>query len=296
MSALTDPIHVERLELSADGMNISTAGEIYREYGAVVIRGLMRPHVAPILREIEFLLQQAISLLPEAVASDKHANAWTTPDGTLFNEDPRQPGKKVINSLRVNAQTSGAFTHALLDTRLLDIIEAILGPDIELWKWGQCVYKQPQTGVPKSLHQDGYYFEHKYQTPLAVLTYAIDVDQTNGPLFVIPGSHKQGLIEHVDDRWAGFALSDPQWWERAVAIEGRAGDAILFHTNTVHGSPENRSDRPRPVFIQRYRRADDFCVIDVGNVEARRAAEQHPRTQKGDDDWGLMVRGIRRHV
>ena len=117
----------------------------------------------------------------------------STPDGSLFNEDPRQPGNRVINSLRVNALTSGSFTNALLDSQLLDVVEQMLGHNIELWKWGQCVYKQPHTGVPKSLHQDGYYFEHRHQSPIAVLTYAINVDQTNGPLFVIPGSHQLGI-------------------------------------------------------------------------------------------------------
>ena len=104
-----------------------------------------------------------------------------------------------------------------------------------------------------------------------------------------------GLVRHEDDRWAGFALNDPVWWERAVPIEGRAGDAVIFHTCTIHGSPDNRSDRPRPVFIQRYRRADDFCVIDVANVADRERAEQAPITAKTEDDWGLMVRGIRRY-
>jgi len=278
-----------------ENLDFPAVVETYQRYGAVVIRGLMRSHVAPILSHIEQLRQQAVSLLSQAMRSDTHRNAWITPDGSLFNEDPGQPGKRVINSLRVNALTSGAFTSALLDPRLLDVVEQLLGQDIELWKWGQCVYKQPHTGVPKSLHQDGYYFEHRYQSPIAVLTYAVDVGQLNGPLFVVPGSHQQGLIEHVDDRWAGFALSDDKWWERAVAIEGKAGDTILFHANTIHGSPDNQSDQPRPVFIQRYRRADDFCVIDVGNVADRRAAEQSPLSCKTDDDWGLMVRGIRRY-
>ena len=48
-----------------------------------------------------------------------------------------------------------------MNQKLLDVIEALIGPDIELWKWGQCVYKLPESGVPKSMHQDEYYFQHK---------------------------------------------------------------------------------------------------------------------------------------
>jgi len=108
---------------------------------------------------------------------------------------------------------SAAFLASMLNPKLLDLLSQITGPDLELWKWGQCVYKQPKSGVPKSLHQDGYYFEHKLQSPVAVLSYVVDVDELNGPLFVVPGSHALGLIEHEDDKWAGFALNDPVWWQ-----------------------------------------------------------------------------------
>jgi ectoine hydroxylase-related dioxygenase (phytanoyl-CoA dioxygenase family) len=183
-----------------------------------------------------------------------------------------------------------------LNPKLLDVLEAILGPDIELWKWGQCVYRQPDSGIPKSLHQDEYYFEHKHNSSTGVLSYATDVSLNNSPLYVVPGSHKLGLMEHVDDQWAGFALPDESWWDRAVPVTGRAGDSILFHGATIHGSPANRSDRPRPVFIQRYRRADDYCMIDVVSKQDRDRAEKNPVKNKTSDDWGLMVRGLRRYL
>jgi phytanoyl-CoA hydroxylase len=179
-----------------------------------------------------------------------------------------------------------------MNLALLDLVEAIIGPNVELWKWGQCVYKQPQTGVPKSLHQDEYYFQHRYHSTVGVLTYAIDTDLTNGALQIVPGSHNLGVLEHYDDQHAGFAL-DASWWQQALPIPGKAGDSILFHGLTIHGSEENRSDRPRPVFIQRYRRTNDFCTINVGTMAERREAERNPRTTKSDDDWGLIVRGVR---
>ncbi len=295
MKQLVAHVDAQELEAPLDDFHPQRAAEIYQEHGAVIIRGLSRPYLEPIQCDIEEILAQSLALLPQATKTSKHQATWVTPDGTSFNEDPNHPGKMVVNSLKFNALVSGAFLQSLLNPRLLDVVEAMLGPDIELWKWGQCVYRQPDSGVPKSLHQDEYYFEHQHHTSMAVLSYAVDVDTVNSPLYVVPGSHKLGVLEHVDDQWAGFALDDPSWWDRAVPITGRAGDAILFHGLTIHGSPANRSDRPRPVFIQRYRRADDFCVIDVGNVAARRQAEQQPQTSKIADDWGLMVRGLRRY-
>lgn len=286
---------VDDFDFTAGRVDVAAMTAAYRRHGAVVIRGLSSEYVPALLHDMEAILEQSQALLPEAAVAAHHANAVMTPDGTLFNPDPGDPGRMVVNTLRLNAMISGAFLRSLVNPALLDLLSALLGPDVELWKWGQCIYKQPRTGVPKSLHQDGYYFEHRLQSPTAVLSYAVDVDLGNAPLFVVPGSHRLGLIRHQDDRWAGFALDDPVWWERAVPVEGRAGDAVIFHTCTIHGSPDNRSDRPRPVFIQRYRRADDFCVIDVANVADRQRAERAPITEKTEEDWGLMVRGIRRY-
>ena len=287
-------ITLDDLVVQEGDLDVARASEIYQEHGAVVLRGLSKPYTAQVLQDMDHTLAQAESLLPQAIKSSTHLGGWMTPDGSLFNEDPDHPGRMVINTLKFNALVSATFLQSLLNTELLNVIEGVLGPDIELWKWGQCVYRQPDSGVPKSLHQDEYYFEHRYHSTVAVLSYASDVGMENSPLHVVPGSHKLGLIEHVDDRWAGFALPDDSWWEKAIPVVGEAGDAILFHGLTIHGSPANRSNKARPVFIQRYRRADDFCTINVGNSRDRRAAELQPVAEKSSDDWGLMVRGLRR--
>jgi len=295
MSSPSQQFSVADLEVTASDFDMCRALDIFQKQGALVVRGLSRHYVEPLMRDIEEALERACNALPQAKRSETHADAWITPDGSSFNEDPDKPGRMLINGLRCNALTSAAFLESLLNPSLLEILEEILGPDIELWRWGQTIYRQPDCGVPKSLHQDEFYFEHKLHSTVAVLTYAVDVDLDNSPLHVVPGSHKLGVLEHVDDQWAGFALQDPAWWDRAVPITGRAGDSIIFNGLTVHGSPANRSDRARPVFIQRYRRADDFCVVDVSNVADREKSLKDPITQKTSEDWGLMVRGLRRN-
>lgn len=294
METSISTVTAKDLEIHANQFDSTQAAKIYNDHGALVIRGMSADHVSPVLHDMNETLERARAMLPYAKKSPTHANAWVTPDGSLFNEDPAQPGEKLINTLKFNSLVSAAFLNSLLNPDLLDLLEIVLGPDIELWKWGQCVYRQPDSGLPKSLHQDEYYFEHQYHSSTALLSYATDVDMENSPLYVVPGSHKLGIIEHVDDQWAGFALPDQHWWDKAVPVTGKAGDGILFHGLTIHGSPANRSSRARPVFIQRYRRADDFCVINVGNSADRRDAETHRLTEKAMDDWGLMVRGLRR--
>lgn len=286
-------VGVQELELPAEGLDPKRAAAIYREYGALVVRGLMAPFAAAINRDVEAAAQSAISLFDQAKPVRE---GWTTPDGTLWLPAPAGFKRdKQIMVLACGYLQSAAFLQSALDARLLDIVEAILGPDVELFMNGQCLYKEPCGGHPKHLHQDASYFEHKYEGPCAVLNYCVDTPLKRGALHVVPGSHKLGVLRHVDT-FSHLGL-DPSLWSlaNAVPIEGRAGDAIFFHVNTIHGSPENHSTEPRPVFIHRYRRADDYVVIGGTGTQNREEAEKMAAEARKENQLGFMVRGSRRY-
>ncbi|MCE9616154.1 MAG: phytanoyl-CoA dioxygenase family protein [Lentisphaerae bacterium] len=284
-------VGVRELEVQAAGIDVSRAAAIYREYGALVVRGLMQAHVPAITRDIAAAAKTAISLVGQA---KQIKEGWHTPDGTLWLPAPAGFARdKQIMVLACGYMHSSAFFRSALDPQVLDLVEAILGPDIELFLNGQCLYKEPCGGHPKLLHQDASYFEHKYEGPCGILSYAVDTNVQRGALHVVPGSHKLGLLRHVDT-FSHLGL-DPSIWsfDKAVPIEGRAGDAIFFHVNTIHGSPENHSTEARPVFIHRYRRADDFVVINATGTENRKVAEQRIAEAKKENQLGFMVRGRR---
>jgi phytanoyl-CoA hydroxylase len=287
----TAKVIVKDIELDSENLDIARAAAIYREHGCLVVRGLSRRYAATVRADIEAAAQQAISLLDHAKKSEEH-RAWFTPDGTLFVQAPKGFHRdKQIWGLACNYRMSAAFLYSAFDPRTVDIIEAILGPDIELHGDGQCLYKEPVGGTPKPLHQDGAYHEHKYEGPVAVLNYAVDTDLNNGALHVVPGSHRLGLIEHGGDRTGHLGLDEREWpWERALPVCGHAGDAIFFANNTIHGSKENDSTAARPVFVNRYRRADDY-VIAGGTTPENRAKRIATATK--ENQLGLMVRGRR---
>lgn len=292
MSTLSNETSVAQLELDAASLDPRRAAEIYQQYGCLVVRGLMLPYVRRISEDIERSAAQAISLLDQAKKVDE---GWLTPEGTLFI--PAPPGFKrdrQIMVLGVNYTTSAAFFQSAFHAPLLDVLEQIIGPDIELYSGGQCLYKEPVGGHPKHLHQDSAYFEHRFDGPVAVLSYIVDTDLTNGALHVVPGSHTLGPLDHVDT-FSHLGLDPAQWpWEKALPVTGSAGDAIFFHYRTVHGSKENHSNASRPVFIHRYRRPDDYVTVGGTTVEKRRAAEKNAASVRNEPP-GLMVRGFRRY-
>ena len=288
-------IKVEDIELSVDSLDVEKAADIFEEHGCLVVRGLMNPYVDRINQDMEAAASESLALIDEA---EKIVEGWRTPNGTLFIPAPDGYDRdKQIMVLAMNYQTSGAFFQSAFDENAIRIVEAILGPNVEIFGNGQCLYKEPVGGHPKHLHQDSAYFEHRYQGPVGILNYVVDTDLVNGALHVVPGSHKLGQLKHVDT-FSHLGLEEDEWpWERSLPVIGKAGDSIFFNVKTIHGSKQNMSDKPRPVFINRYRRTDDFVIIGGTTAQNRAEAEKRAaaaeEAKKANSDRGLMVRGFR---
>jgi phytanoyl-CoA hydroxylase len=253
---------------------------------------LMTPYIERIRRDIEAAAVEALSLYDRA---ERVTEGWRTPDGTLWIPAPKGFTRdKQIMVLACGYKNSAAAFLSAVDSKCVDIVSEILGPDVELFMDGQCLYKEPVGGHAKNLHQDAAYFEHRYEGPVGVLNYCIDTDLNNGALYVIPGTHNLGVLDHVDTS-SHLGLDEKQWpWERAVPIIGKAGDAIFFHVKTVHGSKSNHSHAPRPVMIHRYRRADDYVVIKGTTTDNRKMAAGHVEQARKDNQEGFIVRGRRK--
>ncbi len=284
-------LDVSDIEFQADGLDPQQAARAYQEHGALVVRGLMRPYIADIARDIEHVAQESMALLDRA---QRITEGWATPNGALFIPAPAHYKRdKQMMVLPLDYRTSGALFRSAFDERMVALATAILGPNVELFMEGQCLYKEPVGGHPKHLHQDAAYFEHRYEGPLGVLVYVVDTDLNNGALHVVPGSHRLGMLKHVDT-FSHLGLDSDEWpWERALPVTGKAGDAVLFHVKTIHGSQQNHSDKPRPVFIHRYRRADDYVIINATTAENRALAEQHIGEASKANQKGLLVAGFR---
>jgi non-haem Fe2+, alpha-ketoglutarate-dependent halogenase len=140
---------------------------------------------------------------------------------------------------------------------VLDAVESILGPEI-LIDGNLVFYKPPYDASYASWHQDSVY-SGWHLTPSVSAWIALTVSESaNGCMRVVPGSHKQGLLEHDN-------IQDPNLLNRrgerlrmdvdesqAVDLVLKPGEMSLHHTNIVHGSNPNRSDGPRIGFIVRF--------------------------------------------
>ncbi len=163
------------------------------------------------------------------------------------------------------------FWEFVVDSRLADLAADIVGPDV-VYRDSMINVKCPGSGGAVAWHQDLPFYPHTNTATIQILIALYDVPAEQGPLTVVAGSHRGRIYEHYDSEgnWSGMIRKsehDSIDWGSAVELPSGAGDAILLHPLTVHGSGPNRSDRNRPFLIHGMSAADaiSYTPMTWGN-------------------------------
>ena len=172
-----------------------------------------------------------------------HSNESSDPDTILFHS---------LGHWRI---TPGLHD-ALWNPRFVVPACQLLGEKAVRFWHDQLFCKPARHGGVVAWHQDYSYWTRT--TPLQHLTCWVGLDEAtseNGCLQYIPGSHKWDLLEKIELAGSMDSLRDllndgqRQQYEKRVAAEMPAGYGTFHHPKMVHGSYENRSDRPRRAFV-----------------------------------------------
>ncbi|MGH7046778.1 MAG: phytanoyl-CoA dioxygenase family protein [Stellaceae bacterium] len=130
---------------------------------------------------------------------------------------------------------------------------------------GKLNMKSAGFGAPVEWHQDWAFYPHTNDDLAAVGIMLDDCEMDNGPMMVVPGSHRGPIFDHhgPDGRFCGAI--DPQssdiGMSRAVPCLGKAGSITVHHVRAVHGSATNFSGRPRRFLLYQYRAADAWPLL-----------------------------------
>lgn len=141
-----------------------------------------------------------------------------------------------------------------------DIAADLLGPNLR-FREIMANFKWAGGGAEVKWHQDIVFYPHTHVGTCQFLLLLEDVGPEQGPLQVLPGSHKGPILEHYDSEgnWTG-AVSDADLarlpLDAAVPLTGPAGTVTVHHSCTIHGSAQNQSARGRPAFVITYSAAD----------------------------------------
>lgn len=166
--------------------------------------------------------------------------------------------------------------------RILDAVEALIGPDILVWD-STFFIKEPHSPGFVSWHQDLRYWGLEDVNGMVSAWLALGpVSRVNGCMQFVRGSHRQGLVEHRDEYADENILSRGQVarvgidGDNVVHAELAAGQFSLHHGLLLHASPANHSD---------FRR----WGLAINYVSPRNRQVVAPR------DFAMPVRGEDRH-
>jgi ectoine hydroxylase-related dioxygenase (phytanoyl-CoA dioxygenase family) len=149
--------------------------------------------------------------------------------------------------------------------RILDKVEAVLGPDLVLLM-SHIICKPAGDGLPVAWHQDNTYWPSVDGTDVGTVWMAIDdVDEANGCMKVIPNTHAgyTDMEKHQTDGGDLLGLEvavSPVMAEGAVALEMGAGSLSIHDSFIIHGSEANHSSRRRAAYTMRYANAKTVKV------------------------------------
>ncbi len=204
---------------------------------------------------LESMRTRALELVREADAGRSIGNAYVVPESALA-ESPRAEDR-VSKVFRVH-RDEPVFHAFATDARLLDLVGAILGENLDCFL-SQFIFKLPGA-LGQPWHQDAFYFPFDREPQVGVWLAVSNATLENGPLWVLPGSHREDVHAVVRDRreHANFAYVEivDHDMSNASPVLMNAGDLLLFHSHLMHKSTDNASETRRAAMVYHYGEAD----------------------------------------
>jgi phytanoyl-CoA hydroxylase len=227
----------------------------YREHGYLVVSDVLdRATIDDLRRELAGILDGA-----REVAD--HTEVYDLEPGHR-RESPR------VRRIKTPHRFFPSFQRLVRHPRVVSVLQRLLGTGIRL-HGSKINLKSPRYGSPVEWHQDWAFYPHTNDDLLAVGVMLDDCTLENGPLLVVPGSHRGPVYDHHADGYFCGAV-DPaaiaSEIERAVPLTGRAGSMSIHHVRLLHGSAQNVSDLPRALLLHEYAAADAWPLMGVRDL------------------------------
>ncbi len=182
-------------------------------------------------------------------------------------DDGHGPDAPRLTRIKLPHKQHPFFWEVLRNSGVTEVLNDLLGPDT-LLQTSKLNTKAPGGGAAVEWHQDWAFYPHTNDSMLAFGLMLEDVTADNGPLMVIPGTHKGPILDHsANGVFAGAIDPDDPLFEKdkAVTLTGKAGSMTVHHARTLHGSAPNMSDRNRLILFYECHAADAWPLLGAGS-------------------------------
>ncbi len=230
----------------------------YRKDGLIVVENVFDQATLDGLRKVidEFIAQ--------AANVTDHTDIYDL-EPTHTPEQPR------VRRIKTPHKWHPLFWELAKHPKLTSILRSLLGPNVRL-HGSKLNMKLPHCGAAVEWHQDWAFYPHTNDDILAVGVMIDDVEEDNGPMLALPGTHRVDKVwdHHQDGRFCGAmdpAATPDLDYSKAVACTGKAGSCSFHHVRLVHGSAQNDSDKPRLLLLLECAAADAWPLLRFTTLE-----------------------------
>ena len=226
----------------------------YNDNGYLLVKNAVTPDQLQRLREITYGLiagSRSVTESNEVYDLDKGHTADT----------PR------LTRVKLPHKRNPYFWELIRNSKLTEVLTDLLGFHTNLLT-SKLNAKAPGGGRAVEWHQDWAFYPATNDSLLAFGLMLEDVDEANGPLMVIPGTHKGPVLSHqANGYFAGAIDPDDLLFEKdkAVALTGKAGDMTVHHVRVLHGSAPNMSDRNRLILFYECSASDAWPILGASS-------------------------------
>lgn len=209
--------------------------------------------------------------------SRRHAQDYgETLDGRArFDLEPGHSAERpALRRVQSPEEVSEVYLDVMRHARTVDFVADLIGPNLR-FHHGKVNSKQPGAATEVKFHQDFAFQPMTNDDLITALLFVDEVTEDNGPLEVVPGTHRGPLHSHWHGgRFTGAVADEVVAAHRdgIVKCTGPAGAVCLMHSSLLHGSAPNLSDRPRTLYIATYY-AEDAIELSPNHLPSRHTHE-----------------------
>jgi phytanoyl-CoA hydroxylase len=231
--------------------------EEYNEVGAIVVPDVLTPD------EVRRLSDVTDGFVERARGLTGHTDIYDLED----SHSAQTPRVRRIKAAHLH---DPAYAGLSRHPKIIAVLQDLWGPDIR-FDTAKLNMKCAGFGAPVEWHQDWAFYPHTNDNLAAVGVMFDDMAMENGPLMIIPGSHRGPTFDHHGDGVFVGAMDPSRQdvdYTKAVPLTGRAGSITVHHVRAVHGSAPNVSDRDRRLLLFQFRAADAWPILGFsGGIE-----------------------------
>ena len=231
---------------------------LYQEQGYLVVPNVLSESELDVIRRD---LSQLI----------EKASGVTENDAVYDLEDSHTQAAPKVRRIKSPEAVMPSVAALVHHPALVEILTQLIGPGVR-FQTGKLNMKSAGDGSAVEWHQDWAFYPHTNDDLLAVGIMLDDVDEANGPLCVLPGSHRGVIHDHHANGFFCGAIDPVESaidFSSAAPLMGSAGSMTFHHVRAVHGSAPNRTTSSRNLLLFQFAAVDAFPLVQTVDDLAR---------------------------